>query len=346
MNKFIKLLIIIFLIFQSYGKNLVKINTDIISFIEHFKNNNENVYRTGLLKGKNELYNNVIHKTYDLSNFYFKNEDAYIKKIFNEFENKDVNNKKYFAKMINHNEITTYKVIYPNISKEISSFYKSNLQKTDNCKEIISDKGKTWRIRYPFKDNVHPQEIIWHNPPNLTKKELIKKAVEIIREQLPKFQGLVEYQTYEIEYEAIRGEKVITMLSVRLRRIFKGGIVTRNISYIYVTLDGWGNLYEIRIRWPIFVERKLLRNDELISITTAHKKALKISEDMPQYKFNTGEYVSVKDVNLTGMACTWALLDGKYDSNIIVPSFSYIQKITLENDFTFYKYLDIHLLNN
>lgn len=274
---------------------------------------------------------------------YEKSVDKVTKLFFKEFIG---DKKESFKSKIKNNELKTYKAVYPVISEDIKAFYKMNIKNVEGCKESIPKNGKTWVLRFPYKNNIHPQLKMWDNPPELTKDELIEKCVEFLKEMLPQFCKNTEYQTEEIDYESVEGNKYITSLSLRLRRIFKGGVITRNFSYIYVKVDGWGNLSEIKICWPVFVENSLIESRKMISTKSVLSKARDISENMPKFKFNDGKEGIVKTVNLIDVACAWAPQNGDYENNILVPSMSFIQNIVFKDGYSFHKYLEIPIFEN
>jgi len=304
----------------SFAKNPLSIDQSINQFIKKSEGFQMNNHRTGLLNGSDQLFAD-------------KNT---VMKFPKELESEEMpdNLNGWFT-----NNLPDFKVVYPTISSDISKFYKKNLNSSALDIEKTEDNGEVWVIERSDQSEDIVRQKLWKSPPSLSLDDLKKAGIKIVRKYLGQFSGKIEYENYEVEYEGIEGKQVITEVSIRFRRIFNGGAILRNVSFLYVTLDGYGEVRRIKIKWPTF-EKIANEAKSTNTINKALLKASEISENQGPYRSSNGESIYITNILLTGMARGWLIVPNGEDQ-IITPAYSFIQKAVLGNGDESYRYLDI-----
>lgn len=320
-NKHIK--IIAFLLMCCVGlfaKNVVNVDPSIGQYIQKSKSWQMEGHRTGLLKGADKLFENI----------------TVINELPAELNSGEAadNLTKWFS-----NNCPEYNVVYPEITPKISSFYKMHLQMAGLDVEKTMDDGTVWVMERSDAKEEIVRGKLWQTPPSLSVEDLKKMGVLYLRKYLRQFKGKVEYENNEVEYEGIDGKRIITEISLRFRQVFNRGAVLRNISFIYITMDGYGEIRRIKIKWPKF-EKISVPFSSKITAEQAYLKAQAQSENRRPYHKSNGEIINIKELTLTGMARGW-LPKNVGGAIIITPSYSFTQKTELESGEEIYRYLDV-----
>ena len=77
------------------------------------------------------------------------------------------------------------------------------------------------------------------------------------------------------------GQEKINKIRLRFRRIFNGGIVLRNISYVYLILDGKGDPISLEIKWPRF--ELVSEETECKPVSKGFNEAVEYFEELPPF---------------------------------------------------------------
>lgn len=132
---------------------------------------------------------------------------------------------------------------------------------------------------------------------------------------------------------------------MRFARVFNGAVVLRNISYIYITMDGRGNLKRIKIKWPKFVA-----NNKVVGNFRRDNDALKELEDYCK----SGKHLSAWKIDMpqecktqvNGAALGWLPLKGDDGKIRITPAYSFTTSTSNENNQEFNRFIDIPINQN
>jgi hypothetical protein len=143
-----------------------------------------------------------------------------------------------------------------------------------------------------------------------------------------------------IEYcnsEEIAFNDTLLMTTLRYRRIFNGGIVLGNISYVDVTFSPDGELIGIEAKWPTFEK---VRDDSIVDVLQALDAAQTVFS-----KSSGGILDSIPvepiSVNIEGVANAWNFKKDKDGTTMLTPCLSVIGKVTFTNGKSVPKFIQI-----
>ncbi|MGL1901655.1 MAG: hypothetical protein OCC49_05935 [Fibrobacterales bacterium] len=156
-------------------------------------------------------------------------------------------------------------------------------------------------------------------------KKAQKDAQKILNTQLVALAGELEFETLAQETVSelpIDGSQLsvekeeIIRYGVRFRRVHNGGIVRLNLSFVEVWFNKYGELEEIKVRWPQFsstghYQLKTL-NEGLLELQGV------LTEDLGS------DIEQVANSKVEGIALSWLPVKNNYDGTTsLEPSYSY-----------------------
>lgn len=131
----------------------------------------------------------------------------------------------------------------------------------------------------------------------------------------------IEYDNYEAYYK--NGN--LFKMNIRFRRLFHGGVVRKNLSYIEVMYNLNGEVEKVKVKWPKFKKieesNQLLTTDEIFN---EYKKEASLHSEVYNENKDT---VSVDSVNTVGAAFAWCQVENK-----ISPCMSFLQTVHFRNE--------------
>ncbi len=165
----------------------------------------------------------------------------------------------------------------------------------------------------------------------------LRKANALLKTKLPFLKGKVEFQSELIEKEETlpiigidTAQKVETVLGygVRYRRVFRGGILKRNLSFVEVWFHPNGALNKIEMRWPTF------NSSTPKQIITLNESWLSLQFRLADYLGNDMEKLS--NVMVKGVSLAWTPskneVDGSFNGSI-EPCYSFRLSVPrIDND--------------
>lgn len=139
------------------------------------------------------------------------------------------------------------------------------------------------------------------------------------------FGSTLEYSSNDVTYV----NNFVQMVDLRYRRIFNNGIVLGEVSYVYVVLNGRGDIIAFKMKWPSF--NPVTTNQLPISLNSALEQIQTIYNSTISQGIavdENGDKMSKSTV--TGCALGWRAVD---DSTriIISPAFSFEAQISVVN---------------
>jgi len=290
----------------SLARNAITWNLNAENWVKKFKSGHNNQHRSGLL--------NETDKTFD--------ESASISELP---DGEKPESKKASAHKWRKGALAEYLVINskPN-SKMVTFLKKKCLKKLSFTEEQYNENEGVLTL------SKVPKEIPFDELSYSDIKPLVNKARKLIKKHLNPLKGRVEYENYQTEFVTIDGQDKVNKIRIRFRRIFKGSIVLRNVSYVYFILDGHGNPISLQIKWPRF--ELVSEGFDYATISEGFTEAIQHFENLEPYITNTeGEKeVNISHADITGAALGWYPLEEE-NRLIITPVYSFLAKCTLEN---------------
>ena len=223
------------------------------------------------------------------------------------------------------NSVSEFRVMYPDVmSPEIRKFYRKNMNGSGLTSERIKKEGvaDVWVCELPVLESKECYTDNWFIPGELSLDSLKSLGVKYLRKHLRQFSGKLMYVNHEVEYEAIKGKQVVTNYTLRFARVFEGGVVFRNISYVKVILDGRGKLMAVKIKWPVFSEMESLAQSRLRSETEAMREMQSFCERGNHLELLGLTTEQVKVTSVTGAARGWLPLR-KDGGMVLTPAYSF-----------------------
>ncbi len=174
----------------------------------------------------------------------------------------------------------------------------------------------------------------------------IEQYKNLAEQVLSEFQGQIEYDNYEIHY--LNGAQVD--LTVRYRRIFRGGVLRGNVSYASVSFDVAATVISVQVKWPTFI------SDQDTNRVYANKK----KRDFDEIQASVQDYIanvpaisngvlesgsskgSVKNPQkglVESLTLSW-IPSGAEDSSWIIPGFTFVLAISYDDNIKIYPYFD------
>ena len=225
---------------------------------------------------------------------------------------------------------SSFNVKYPKVDNEIRTYFKSNIQDSNLTVESREYDGNadSWVISIPEHQERELYAQNWSNNLNLSLEELKKIGIKHLRNNFKQFSGQLEYLTSEVEYELINDQNVITQVSLRFARRFHGGIVLGNIAYIYIVIDGRGNLMRVKIKWPMFEESQPVENVKSFNSTLEDVESF-CQKGKHLKVWGNIDSIQPNNVAITGAARAWVPENNK-GQILITPAISYSVSLKLK----------------
>ncbi|MDB5047219.1 MAG: hypothetical protein JWO30_290 [Fibrobacteres bacterium] len=150
----------------------------------------------------------------------------------------------------------------------------------------------------------------------------------------------LEYDNYEITLQ----DGAQTRLDIRFRRIFRGGIVRGNASFLYVGLEQDGRIYKIRAKWPEFIEdgsaERAYAQRPRRTVNEILSEARSRVENIPDISNNSESIFHPQKGIIESMALAW-IPQEESGRMIIKPGFSFISKVDYEGGVVMNPYQDV-----
>ena len=176
-----------------------------------------------------------------------------------------------------------------------------------------------------------------YNTP-ISSDKAIKIADQLISNILPKMDSYLEFHNISTEYV----NDSLTSYTLRYRRIFHGGIICGNVSYVDLFISNTGVLTRIDIKWP-----QLIRKEATLSKdgTVGNKKVISLIESAAQIEGALqAQFSHIKkiagenstDVNaqigeIKGVSFAWKKVEGENGQFILTPCYSYLSEIKYDD---------------
>jgi hypothetical protein len=159
-------------------------------------------------------------------------------------------------------------------------------------------------------------------------------------ESLPALQDKVDYFNDSKSFVNDRLESV----TLRFQRLFRGGMVRKNASYLDVTLTPQGDITEIEIRWPRFERTGSPSNTLPFEQILRHVREEYACSPALQDPENRAATRVPRRAHVKGAAFAWFPLSNEHDQEIISPCLSFMGEVTMEDDVAVPRYVDAPLL--
>ncbi len=208
---------------------------------------------------------------------------------------------------------------------------KYSLKKNRLLKKFIKNNSEyPFNISYDNESHIFTltaQTPITERAVAFDENDALSKSNDIINNYLPFIKNKIEFETFAFEEMAHMTEENVSgqnenseviEYGVRYRRIFKGGIVRKNLSFVELWYTADGTLKKIEFRWPQFKAKKKFK---AITINEAWLQAIEKLNDLCD---NNMELVA--NSIFKGVALAWVpLKDGeiKGKRSKVIPSFSF-----------------------
>ncbi|MGL1902509.1 MAG: hypothetical protein OCC49_10260 [Fibrobacterales bacterium] len=146
---------------------------------------------------------------------------------------------------------------------------------------------------------------------------LIGAELSFVSQQL-EFDMMVNEVTAEIpvaQADSFEEVESVSRYGVRFRRLFNGGIIRKNLSFVEVWFTHEGRLNEVRVRWPQFTVGTFAEirtvNEALLDLTSVLTES--VGSDMAR----------VANSAVEGVACSWLPEKGSNGVDRIVPHYAF-----------------------
>jgi hypothetical protein len=151
------------------------------------------------------------------------------------------------------------------------------------------------------------------------------------------FKNKIERQNNEVVYKNHK----ISEYHLRFRRLFLGGIVRYNLSYVYVNLMGDGTLKEIEVKWPRFVG--LGKKETPIEPDSILAQASNYFTNIPKI-VGKKDTLAALSGEISGMAFAWDYVEEGGDV-LLTPCYSFIGVVQYEQGQKMYPIMDIPMIH-
>jgi hypothetical protein len=172
--------------------------------------------------------------------------------------------------------------------------------------------------------------------PSLPEADLVKAAAKLAKKHLKAFKGRIEFDNTEFGY--MNGKVVNARL--RYRRLFKNAILLKDMSYVYVKVDGRGTLKGIKVKWPGF--NKVAGSEPAVELSKVMDRAVSEYANLPDAR--QGEKTHrPKRATVMGMAAGWLpIVDG--EKTRITPCYAFAADVQFDSDLTEPTFIEVPLL--
>lgn len=310
------ILILIFMVVsQTLAGVQVKVNEVVNNYVQKHELTNEAPHRSGLLNADKSI------KQKDIVNEPIIEDDT----IFSDSKVLE----KWKAPMVTEYSVIESTPSEPEmqlLSKKCQLVGSTNL-KFDSSEHMIIIESPNDSIQFKLKD-LNKKE----SP--LNKEQLKQSAEKFAKSALSKYWNYIEYDRTDL---TIKNDSVIVSADINFRRVFRGGIILDNISFINISLNAYGNVTSIKIKWPRF---KQINNTKLaISLPNALNYA-KIDYTETSKAENGEELATVLDFEIKSVAQVWHQIVNN-GALRISPCYSFKSTAVLDNGQTADDILDV-----
>ena len=214
---------------------------------------------------------------------------------------------------------TEPKDIIKDVQKLLGDNFVYSYDTSTNVASFVIPKAETQTVFANITEAMNSQHLKdLERSKHKQKDELVVLGKTMSKRIVKCFDNDIEYSHEDIT--RINGS--IESIDVNFRRIFLGGIVLGNTSYVSVTLDGNGNVTSIQFKWPKFKHIK----DENSRITMSH--ALTQINIILDRSISTGK---LKSGNIKGTALGWNTL--VTDNGLIIsPCYSFHTVVDIDDE--------------
>ena len=323
MEKYYYFIWVIIIAIFAYSDNSISIDSSVNTFVYGFEKRDEHIYRTGLLKGKDRTFDLDVKKTSFGGRFKEKDNinDAWHSYDTIEYDadfNSGMEELKAIIKKIFNDTLISYNT-YDN--EFIINFFDNDKDSLGNDKNYLTE------------------------PNSLPLEELFKIGKKCLHRYFNNFAKKIEFNNYEVTYICPANDEShskIHELKIIFRRIFNGGVVLGDASYICLLLNGQGELFKVLVKWPVF--EAIENYSTAREICSTFDKTKEIFKHVPELiSNNEGGPYKVTNAEIKGMALGWLPLykDSLQTSMIITPAYSFIVKLTIDIGDTVFKQIEI-----
>ncbi|MDB5102622.1 MAG: hypothetical protein JWP91_311 [Fibrobacteres bacterium] len=296
----------------------VTVDQNVTAMVEDFKKGSGNIHKSSL-KAKAQAYGSLGTAIQS------PNEMGTVASMA------DWNGRKCLVFALEHDSST-----YAQLSRKFRNRIKSLSDKKEKISEdelVIQDE------KQDTLDNLLP-------PPTDTQFDFLAdldRYKAIAEQALVDMNGAVEFDNHEITY--VNGCQ--STLDLRYRRIFRGGLVRGNASFVYLRMNHDGKIIKVRAKWPVFKANPavsaLYSGRAKRSLDEVVSEARSYVENIPDISNSTAQRRPVKG-SLDGLALAW-ILDTQNGKILITPGFSFISKVEYEGGVVFNPYQDVSLFD-
>lgn len=191
------------------------------------------------------------------------------------------------------------------------------------------------------RDNPLPNEYI--------DQKMIKKVTsQYLREISFKYIAELEINSLYTNYVKNEfGDKDIVTIGVRYRRLFEGGLIRGNLSYVDIIIDAeTGEVNEAEIKWMNFVKKK--KSKKAIEDPKSSLEKLQFAIDaLPEaFVLEEGDNIKhhVEKIDVNGVARAWKLSEAEDEKISITPVYSYLLDIGYGNGARTIQIIDVPIL--
>ncbi|MGL1934207.1 MAG: hypothetical protein OCD01_04275 [Fibrobacterales bacterium] len=279
-------------------------NQNVSDFVAGFYNKNTEKHRSGQVLSNKKLFEGV--ETDFVIEDFEETEELY------QLDNSDVTHWK-------ERELPEYRLNF-NANKRLLKRFKKK-------------KYDDFEIQYDSSDKVCivtpkvPMVAKWKK---FSERKANRFADRILRKKFAFLKGKIEFSNSIKETESIdeSGAERVVKYGVRYRRIFRKGILRKNISFVEVWFDASGSLEKIELRWPKF------RSKQRYEAVTINEAWLGARDEL--ISIVHGDLGALANIQVTGISLAWMPIKESEDDQtvgLISPCYSFMVQFPEESEF-------------
>ena len=170
-------------------------------------------------------------------------------------------------------------------------------------------------------------------------EELIALAESFLKSNLQQYWNYLEYDRVDL---TMKDNSEILSTDVCFRRIFRGGIVLDNVSYVKITINCASKVTCVTIRWPQF--EKIDVDSSLSSLDDALTIAKGIYADT-YFASNSSDTSELSSIEIVGTSRAWHKVV-KDNKMILSPCYSFLSKGTLRDGQLVYDRVNVPMIKS
>lgn len=213
----------------------------------------------------------------------------------------------------NAEEAGVYKVVIDDAVAGIGDIVKKDKSNSDLTIRKLAGNGDVIVLSVTDDRHVLPKS-------TLEVDSLVEIAKQLAKSRLKAFRNKIEYESRDITY----ANGKLFEIEVRFRRLFKGMVVRKSLSFVYIKLGADGDVRSIEIKWPKFVR---LKNSNRPNVDIAFGKAEKYFENAPIIRSSERTDTPLK-VTVKGVASSWV---PSQDGLSIQQGYSFLGEVEYDN---------------